>query len=92
VALAFCYWLVDVKRVRRWATFFTIVGMNPLFIYLFTESYGTVWLASLVKPFTMAGRTWMGQLPAEILTSLAAWALLWGMCYWLYRRKIIIRI
>jgi hypothetical protein len=31
-ALAFSYWLVDVWRVRRWAVFFTIVGMNPLFI------------------------------------------------------------
>ncbi|HEY3383578.1 MAG TPA: DUF5009 domain-containing protein [Vicinamibacterales bacterium] len=92
VALAFCYWLVDVWQVRRWAVFFTIVGMNPLFIYLFTESYGTAWLASLAKPFTMAGSPWMGELSAEILTSLVAWALLWGMCYWLYRRKIVIRI
>jgi predicted acyltransferase len=92
VALAFCYWLVDVKGVRRWAPFFSIVGMNSLFIYLFTESYGTVWLASLVKPFTMATRGWIGKPSAEIFTALAAWALLWGMCYWLYRRKIIIRI
>jgi predicted acyltransferase len=92
VALAFCYWLVDVRHVRRWATGFVIVGMNPLFIYLFTESYGTVWLASLVKPFTMATRGWIGQTSAEIVTALAAWALLCGMCYWLYRRKIIIRI
>jgi predicted acyltransferase len=91
-ALAFCYWLVDVKRVRRCAPFFSIVGMNSLFIYLFTESNGTPWLASLAKPFTMAGRRWIGQVPAEIVTALAAWALLWGMCYWLYRRKIIIRI
>ncbi|MBE3132970.1 MAG: hypothetical protein IMZ55_05825, partial [Acidobacteria bacterium] len=56
------------------------------------ESYGTVWLASLVKPFTMGGTSWMGELPAQIVTSLAQWGLLWTMCYWLFRRKIIIRI
>ncbi|HEY3383582.1 MAG TPA: hypothetical protein VGK32_17595 [Vicinamibacterales bacterium] len=40
----------------------------------------------------MAGSPWIGELPAEILTSLVAWAPRWGMCYWLYWRKIVIRI
>jgi hypothetical protein len=34
----------------------------------------------------------VGELPAEIFTSAAAWAILWSMCYWLYKRKIIIKI
>ena len=92
LALALSYWLVDVRKWRRWAVFFNIVGMNSLFIYLFQESGGTVWVRKLVGPFTMAFGGWVGELPAEILTSLAAWAVLWGMCYWLYRRKIIIKI
>jgi predicted acyltransferase len=92
LALALSYWLVDVRKWRRWAVFFNIVGMNSLFIYLFQESGGTVWVRKLVGPFTMAFGGWGGELPAEILTSLAAWAMLWGMCYWLYRRKIIIKI
>ncbi len=75
-----------------WVTFFTIVGMNSLFIYLFTESGGTAWLVRLVRPFTMAVQPLTGALPAQILTSLAAWAVLWGMCYWLYRRRIVIKI
>jgi hypothetical protein len=32
------------------------------------------------------------MLPAEIVTSLAAWAVLWSMCFWLYRRKIVVKI
>jgi predicted acyltransferase len=90
--LAFSYWLIDVRRLGGWATFLNIVGMNSLFIYLFTESGGTVWVLRLVRPFTMAFAGWTGQLAAEILTSLAAWAVLWSMCYWLYKRKIIIKI
>lgn len=92
LTLALCYWLVDVKRWNRWAVFFNIVGMNSLFIYLFQESGGTVWIRKLVWPFTMAFQGWIGELPAEILTSLAAWACLWYMCYWLYKRKILIKI
>ena len=92
LALAASYWFVDVRRVRTWTTFFNIVGTNSLVIYLFTESGGTSWVLRLVRPFTMAGAPLVGTLPARIVTSLAAWALLWGMCYWLYRRKIVIKI
>ena len=92
LALAFSYWLIDVKKWNKWAVFLNIVGMNSLFIYLFTESGGTVWIRKLAWPFTMAFGGLIGELPAEILTSLAAWAMLWYMCYWLYKKKIIIKI
>jgi predicted acyltransferase len=92
LTLAFSYWLIDVRKWNKWAVFLNIVGMNSLFIYLFTESGGTVWIRKLVWPFTMAFAGWIGELPAEIFTSLAAWAVLWSMCYWLYKRRIIIKI
>jgi predicted acyltransferase len=92
LALAFCYWFIDVRGVRRWTKFFAIVGMNSLAIYLFTESSGTSWIARLVKPFATVLFSWAGELPAAIATSLAAWAVLWSMCYGLYKRKIIIKI
>jgi predicted acyltransferase len=92
LALALSYWLIDVRKWRRWAVFFNIVGMNSLFIYLFQESGGTVWIRKLAWPFTMALQGLIGQLPAEILTSVAAWACLWSMCFWLYKRKILIKI
>ncbi|MBE3111822.1 MAG: DUF5009 domain-containing protein [Acidobacteria bacterium] len=92
LALAFSYWLIDVRKFRKWAVFLNIVGMNSLFIYLFTESGGTSWVTRLVQPFTMGLLGWTGALSGAIVTSLAAWAVLWSMCYWLYRRKILIRI
>jgi len=92
VALALCYWMVDVRRAGRWTTFFTVVGMNSLFIYLFTETGGTTWILRIVRPFAVALAGWRGTLHGEIATSLAAWAVLWLMCYWLYRRQIAIRI
>jgi predicted acyltransferase len=92
LALALCYWFIDVRRARRGTRFFNIVGVNSLFVYLFTESGGTSWVIRLVRPFTMGFSGWVGKLPAEIITSLAAWAVLWSMCYWLYRRNIFIKI
>lgn len=92
LALALSYWLIDVRKWNRWAVFLNIVGMNSLFIYLFTESGGTRWIRSLAFPFTMALGPWTGELAAEIFTSLAAWAMLWYLCFWLYKKRIIIKI
>jgi len=92
LALAFTYWVIDVRKNWRWATFFSIVGMNSLFIYLFSESGGTSWVTRLVLPFTKGMFGWAGTLPAEIFTSLGAWAVLWLMCFWLYKKRILIKI
>ncbi len=92
LTLAFSYWLIDVRGWNKWAVFLNVVGMNSLFIYLFTESGGTVWVRSLVFPFTMAFVPWTGDLAAKILTGAAAWAVLWSLCLWLYRKKILIKI
>jgi predicted acyltransferase len=92
LALAFSFWLIDVRKLRKWAVFLNIIGMNSLFIYLFTESGGTSWVMRLVQPLTMGLFGWTGAHSGAIATSLAAWAVLWSMCCWLYRRKIIIKV
>lgn len=92
LALAFSYWLIDVKGWKKWSVFFSIVGMNPLLIYLFTETGGAGWFHAIAKPFTMGLFAWAGQLNAEIVTSLVVWAMLWSLCFWLYKKRIFIRI
>ncbi len=92
IALALAYWWVDVLKIRYGVTFFAIVGMNPLFIYLFAEVGGSNVLHRIVTPFSMAAFGWTGDLYAQMLTGCVVWALLWGICYWLYRHRIFIRI
>jgi predicted acyltransferase len=92
LALAFSYWLIDVKGLKGRLLFFNIVGMNSLFIYLFTETGGSEWFHRIAKPFTMGVFRWAGDLNAEIVTSLTVWAMLWCLCYWLYKRRIFLKI
>jgi predicted acyltransferase len=92
LALAFCYWLIDVKGLRKGIIFFNIVGMNSLAIYLFTNTGGAGWFHRMAQPFTMALFSWGGQLTGEIVTSIVVWGMLWYLCYWLYRNRIFIRI
>jgi predicted acyltransferase len=92
IALAFSYWLIDVKKISRWSHFLAIVGMNSLFIYLFAEANGGDWLYHIVKPFSLGLFSWIGQSYAQIITSLIVWYMMWYICYWLYKRKIFIKI
>ena len=92
LALAFSYWLIDVMGRKKWAVFFNIVGMNSLFIYLFTNTGGAEWFHRVSRPFTMGLFAWAGTLGAEIVTSVVVWGMLWGLCLWLYKKHIFIKI
>ncbi len=91
-ALALSYLVIDVWKKRRWSVFFAIVGANSLFIYLFAHTAGTQWLHSIIKPFSAVLFGWMGDLTLAIISCTIVWFLMWGMCWWLWKRKIFIKI
>ena len=92
LSLAFSYWLIDIMKQKNWSLFFAIVGMNPLFIYLFANVGGSGFIENILHPFTMLIFGWTGEITAELLTNLIVLFFLWYICYWLYKRKIFIRI
>ncbi len=92
LALALSYWVIDVLKFRRIPTFFAIVGMNCLFIYLFDQFRGAAFLARIAKPFTYGLFFWTGEGGVAWATALATWLMLWYICFWLYQRKILIKI
>ncbi|MFA5816761.1 MAG: DUF5009 domain-containing protein [Bacteroidales bacterium] len=93
LALCFCYWLIDVKKLFvRGSRMFIIIGMNSIFIYLFFEVGGARLISNIAGPFSRLLFSWSGDLTAGIITSLATWAALWYVCYWLYKNKLFIKI
>lgn len=92
LALVLCYWLIDIKKYQKGVWFFALVGMNPLFIYLFAHVGGADLIRKIVLPFSNAVFGWMGELSAHILLSLIVLFFLWYICYWLYKKKIFIKI
>lgn len=90
--LALSYGIIDVRNRRKGLWVFTIVGMNSLFIYLFAHVGGANLFHEIVKPFANSWLGWLGTINKDILTSLIVLYLLWNLCYWLYKRKIFIRI
>jgi predicted acyltransferase len=93
LALCFCYWLIDVKKLfAEGSKFFIIVGMNCIFIYLLCEVGGADLLSTIFIPFTKALFSWGGEITVGIATSLSVWASLWYICFWLYKNRIFIKI
>lgn len=92
LAMALSYWIIDVLKFRNWIHVFAVVGMNPLFIYLFAHIGGADLVYSIFKPFTFALLGWTSEIYAQLLTSALTWAGLWFICYWMWKRKIFIRI
>jgi predicted acyltransferase len=93
LALCFCYWLIDVKKLfTKGSEFFIIVGMNCIFIYLFFEVGGAELVYNIFTPFTTYLLSWAENITIGIMTSLFVWAAQWYICYWLYKNKLFIKI
>ncbi len=92
--LALFYWWIDIAGHRHGLTFFTVVGMNSIFIYLFFEIVGDRWFNGYAGAFS-DGLMKMVNTPAvlqAIITSLWIFALEWCLCWFLYKKKIFFRL
>jgi len=94
LALALCYWLVDVKKKNGWVFPFVIVGMNSIFIYLFAEILGHRWLNRTVGIFTKGflEPLGLGENFIAIITAFLTLGAMWYLCYFLFKKKIFFRI
>lgn len=96
LVLAGSFYIFDVKKMYiKTGRFFAIVGMNPLFIYLFSEFGGADWFYDLTEIFTTGIFGEVFLLPEawiNIITALIVLGLMWYMTYFLYKRKIFITI
>jgi predicted acyltransferase len=93
LALALFYWLVDMKKVQSWTRGFIIVGMNPIFIYLFANVLGS-WLFGFVGIFNMGVLEAIGVPESfqKLINSLLTLGAMWYLCYFLYKKKIFFKI
>lgn len=94
LGLAFCYWWIDIRNHRKYLEFFTIVGMNSLFIYLFFEIVGHRWFNGYISAISAGVLSWVHtpELLSGIISSLCIFGLEWGMCFFLYQKKIFFKI
>jgi predicted acyltransferase len=92
LALSLCYWLIDVKGILKKTFVFKVVGVNPLFIYLFASLGGGGLFLKIIRPFSTSIIGGVSPWLAELISGLGVLFGLWYLCYWLYKKQIFIRI
>ncbi len=94
LALALIYWWVDIRQHKKHLRFFTVIGMNSIFIYLFFEIVGHRWFNDYVGSFSNGLMTIAGVEVhlMNIITSLFIFMLEWLLCFWLYRKNIFFKL
>lgn len=91
VGMAVSYWLVDVLNFKKIPMFFAVFGMNPLFIYLMAGSFRR-FFSGLVDPYIYRVFSWTNDVILTLISTLTVAVLLWYVCYFLYKRRIFIRL
>ncbi|MDH4092767.1 MAG: DUF5009 domain-containing protein [Cyclobacteriaceae bacterium] len=94
LALGLFYWWIDVKNHKKYLQFFTIIGMNSLFIYIFIEIIASRWFNEYIGAISngLMGIINVPLVPMGIITSLILFALEWNLCRFLYKKGIFFKI
>ncbi len=93
LGLALSYWLMDEKKLfPRFSKTFIIVGMNCIFIYMFNALGGSGILHEIFTPFTTSLLSWTGEFNSALIQGIAVYASLWYICYWMYKKRLFIKI
>jgi predicted acyltransferase len=91
--LALFYWVIDLRRLTRWAVPFVWIGSNALLIYLVSHvvDFRAVSAWFVGGPVAAAlDACWRGL--AGLALALTSVALCTALCGWLYARKFFVRL
>jgi predicted acyltransferase len=90
--LAGFYYVIDLKGARRWTLPFVVVGMNSIAMYVlvhvatdYVERSFRIHLGQ--APFQILGAAY-----APILLGAATLGVFWLILYWMYRRRLFLKI
>jgi predicted acyltransferase len=92
--LAVSYWWIDMRSHRRYLKFFTIVGMNSIFIYIFFEIVGGRWFNEYISAISNGVVSWFtnSEMTKVLMAALCIFTLEWLLCYFLYKKKIFFKL
>jgi len=86
--LALFYWIIDVRGHRRWAFFFTVIGLNPITIYVLRSQFDFGTVANI---FVRGFINYLGPY-RPLVYDLCVLAVGWLFLYFLYRQKIFLKV
>jgi predicted acyltransferase len=104
LALAGCYWFIDVRGWRGWTRPFVVLGTNAITLFVVSGLVGRLIVTIKVAgPFgkPIAWKTWLystyftplaSPLNASLLFAVVNLALLYLLLWWMYRRGVFLKV
>jgi predicted acyltransferase len=91
------YWIVDIKKWRRWCQPFVWIGMNPITLYLASNFMGGLGFEKLARrlvggPVKSFFDTHIASGFGDLVIATVAVALFLWFAHFLYQRKIFLRL
>ena len=90
--LAGYYYVVDLKGHRRWAFPFVVVGANSIAMYVLVHVATDYVSRSFLIHLGRGIFEIFGPALEPVLVGAATLAVFWGVLYWMYKNKILVRI
>lgn len=91
--LAFFYGIVDVANKKKWSFFLMVIGMNSIAAYVISDGGIRSFLADSL--YIHLGQNYdqvFGAPYATLVKGLLVLFLIWLILYWMYKKKIFIKI
>ena len=86
--LALFYLVVDCWKYQRWAMFFIVVGSNSILTYMIADLHC---FSEIAEVFLSGTKRFLGGWYPFVL-SLGSYAVFWLLFYFLYKKKIFIKV
>jgi predicted acyltransferase len=88
---AFC-WLTEVKGYRKWAFPLVVIGANSIAAYLMAHLWERFILDSFRIHLGAGAFAFLGAPYEPLLRGIAVLAVYWIILYWMYRRRLFLKV
>ena len=89
--LAAFYWIVDIKEKKKYFFFLMVIGMNSIAAYVLADGFGSFITKTLYIHLGHYDQVF-GDAYSTLIKGLFVLTIEWLILYWMYRKKIFIKI
>jgi predicted acyltransferase len=90
--LAGFYWIIDVVKIKRWSFPLVVIGVNSIAAYVIAHLFDAFIAKGLTTHLGAGVFNVFGAAYQPFVHGAATLAVMWLILYWMYRRKLFLRI
>lgn len=92
IILSVLYAVIDVGKIRGWNFPLIVIGMNSIALYVMIHFFPG-WIDATLKIHVGENYShFFGEPFARFMTNASAGLAMWAICFWMYRRKLFLKI